>query len=94
MEMIVHYKKLKWQKLVLNKIIITSLLIFTLIAVPVANAQFGPPAYQKSTQLVIDESGNIQAKHVTGVANDPVSVNLFEGAITESITVTNKREKN
>jgi len=91
--MIVHYKKLKWQKLVLNKIIITSLLIFTLIAVPVANAQFGPPAYQKSTQLVIDESGNIQAKHVTGVANDPVSVNLFEGAITESITVTNEEGK-
>ena len=66
----------------MNKIIITSLLIFTLIAVPVANAQFGTPAYQKSTQLIIDESGNIQAKHVTGVTNGPVTVNLFEGAIS------------
>ena len=28
-------------------------------------------------------------KHVIGFSNDPVMINLFEGAITESITVTN-----
>jgi hypothetical protein len=74
----------------MNKIIITSLMIFALIAIPVANAQFGAPAYQKSTQLIINEADEIQAKHVIGFSDSPVSVNLFEGAITESITVTNE----
>jgi len=77
----------------MNKIIFLSLIVFTLIALPVANAQFGAPAYQKLTQLIIDESENIQAKHVTGVSNSPVSINLFEGAITDSITVTNEDGK-
>ena len=77
----------------MNKIIITSLMIFALIAIPVANAQFGTPAYQKSTQLIIDEADKIQAKHVIGFSNNPISVNLFEGAIIESITVTNEEWK-
>jgi len=68
-------------------------MIFALIAVPVANAQFGAPAYQKSTHLIIDELNNIEAKHVIGFSNDPVMVNLFEGAIPESITVTNEDGK-
>ena len=74
----------------MNKIIFSSLIIFALIALPVAHAQFGEPAYQKLTQLIIDESENIQAKHVIGFSDKPVMVNLFEGAITESITVTNE----
>jgi len=74
----------------MNKIVFSSLIICTLIAIPVANAQFGEPAYQKVTQLLIDESENIQAKHIIGFSNNPVSVNLFEGAIIESITVTNE----
>ena len=74
----------------MNKIVFFSLIIFALIALPVANAQLGAPAYQKLTQLIIDESENIQAKHVIGVSNTPVSVNLFEGAIPDSITVTNE----
>ena len=77
----------------MNKIVFSSLIIFALIALPVANAQFGEPAYQKLTQLIIDESENIQAKHVIGFSNSPVSVNLFEGAITDSITVTNEEGK-
>ena len=77
----------------MNKIIITSLMILALAVIPIADAQFGTPAYQKLTQLTIDESENIQAKHVTGVSNSPVSVNLFEGAITDSITVTNEEGK-
>jgi hypothetical protein len=77
----------------MNKIIFSSLVIFALIALPVANAQFGEPAYQKLTQLIIDESENIQAKHVIGFSNSPVSVNLFEGVIIESITVTNEDGK-
>ena len=68
-------------------------MIFALIAVPVANAQLGAPAYQKSTHLIIDELNNIEAKHVIGFSNEPVMINLFEGAITESITVTNEDGK-
>ena len=68
-------------------------MIFALIAVPIANAQLGAPAYQKSTHLIIDELNNIEAKHVIGFSNDPVMINLFEGAITESITVTNEDGK-
>ena len=77
----------------MNKIIFLSLMIFALIAVPIASAQFGAPAYQKSTHLIIDELNNIKAKHVIGFSNDPVMVNLFEGAIPESITVTNEDGK-
>jgi len=77
----------------MNKIIFSCLVIFALIALPVANAQFGEPAYQKLTQLMIDESENIQAKHVIGFSDKPVMVNLFEGAIIDSITVTNEEGK-
>ena len=77
----------------MNKIIFLSLMIFALIAVPIASAQLGAPAYQKSTHLIIDELNNIEAKHVIGFSNDPVMVNLFEGAIPESIAVTNEDGK-
>ena len=77
----------------MNQIIFLSLMIFALIAVPIANAQLGAPAYQKSNQLIIDEFNNIEAKHVIGFSNDPVMINLFEGAITDSITVTNENGK-
>ena len=77
----------------MNKIVFSSLIIFALIALPVANAQFGEPAYQKLTQLMIDESENIQAKHVIGFSDKPVMVNLFEGVIVKSITVTNENGK-
>ena len=77
----------------MNQIILLSLMIFALIAVPIASAQLGAPAYQKSNQLIIDEFNNIEAKHVIGFSNDPVSINLFEGAITDSITVTNENGK-
>ena len=77
----------------MNQIIFLSLMIFALIAVPIANAQIGAPAYQKSSQLIIDEFNNIEAKHVIGFSNDPVMINLFEGAITDSITVTNENGK-
>ena len=77
----------------MNKIIITSLMVLAIAVIPIADAQFGTPAYQKLTQLIIDESENIQVKHVTGVSNSPVSVNLFEGVITDSIIVTNEDGK-
>ena len=77
----------------MNKIIFLSLMIFALIAVPIASAQLGAPAYQKSTHLIIDELNNIEAKHVIGFSNDPIMVNLFEGVIVESITVTNEDGK-
>jgi len=43
--------------------------------------------------LIIDELNNIKAKHVIGFSNEPVMINLFEGAIPESITVTNEDGK-
>ena len=77
----------------MNQIIFLSLMIFALITVPVANAQLGAPAYQKSSQLIIDEFNNIEARHVIGFSNDPVTINLFEGTITDSIAVTNENGK-
>ena len=77
----------------MNQKIFLSLMIFALISVPIANAQLGAPAYQKSNQLIIDEFNNIEAKHVIGFSNDPVRINLFEGAIADSITVTNENGK-
>ena len=74
----------------MNKIIITSLMILALAIIPIADAQLGPAAYQKLTQVIIDESENIQAKHVIGFSEGTVSVNLFEGVIVDSITVTNE----
>jgi hypothetical protein len=68
--------------------------LFIIISViPIANAQFsiGEPAYQKLTELIIDESNNVQAKHVIASSENPVSLRLFEGVIIESITVTNEK---
>ena len=78
----------------MKKNILLILVFFIVIAViPTANAQisFGEPAYQKSIELIIDESEIVQAKHVIGSSNNPVSFRLFEGAITDSITVTNEK---
>jgi hypothetical protein len=77
----------------MNKIILSIFLIFVLMSVPVANAQFGIPAYQKSTQVIIDESQNVQAIHVIESSNKLVIVNMFEGAIQDSITVTDENGK-
>ena len=77
----------------MNQKIFLSLMIFALISVPIANAQLGVPAYQKSNHLIIDEFNNIEAKHVIGFSDVPVRINLFEGAITDTITVTNENGK-
>jgi len=77
----------------MNKIILSIFLIFVLMSVPVANAQFGIPAYQKSTQVIIDDSQNVQAIHVIESSNKLVIVNMFEGAIQDSITVTDENGK-
>jgi predicted DNA binding CopG/RHH family protein len=71
-------------------------IVFTSIAViPVVNAQlsFGEQAYQKSIELIVDESEIVQAKHVIGSSNNSVYVKLFENAITESIRVINEEGK-
>ena len=75
-----------------NIILILGLITVVLI-IPIANAQLsvGQPAYQKSTELIIDESNNVQAKHVIEYSDNPISVRLFEGAITESIIITNEK---
>ena len=78
----------------MNKNIFLILGLFTIISIiPVANAQFsiGEPAYQKSIRLTIDQSNNVQVTHEIGSSENPISVELFEGVITESITVINQK---
>ena len=77
----------------MNKNIFLIIGLFTIISIiPVANAQFliGEPAYQKSIRLTIDQSNNVQVTHEIGSSDNPISVELFEGVIIESITVTNE----
>ena len=80
----------------MEKKIFLILIFFSLISlIPIANAQisFGETAYQKSTEIILDEFGIIQAKHVVNLSNNQSMVNLFEGVIIESITVTNENEE-
>ena len=77
----------------MNKNIFLIIGLLTIISIiPVANAQFliGEPAYQKSIRLTIDQSNNVQVTHEIGSSDNPISVELFEGVIIESITVTNE----
>ena len=74
-----------------KKILIISIICASFIIIPFADAQlsFGKSAYQELVQLTLDKTDIVQAKHVIGSSNNPVSVYLFEGVIVESISVTN-----
>ena len=75
-----------------KKILIISIICVSFAIIPFADAQlsFGKPAYQKSTELILDETNIVQAKHVISSSSGPVDVYLFENMIEESISVTNK----
>jgi predicted DNA binding CopG/RHH family protein len=80
----------------MNKNIFLIFMVFTSITViPIANAQlsFGEQAYQKSIELIVDETEIIKAKHMIGYSNNPVSIRLFENVIVESIRVINEEGK-
>ena len=75
-----------------KKIFLISIICASFIIIPFADAQlsFGKPAYQKSIELILDETNIVQAKHVISSSSGPVDVYLFENMIEESISVTNK----
>jgi len=76
-------------------VIIAILMVFTII--PASNAQLslGNEADQKSIEVKISSSGEVNVKHVVKPSNFPVSVDLFDGTISDiSITNENGDEKN
>ena len=75
-----------------KKILLITIICASFAIIPFADAQlsFGKPAYQKSIELILDETEIVKAKHVISSSNGPVDVYLFEGMIQESISVTNE----
>ena len=70
-------------------------MVFTII--PASNAQLslGAEADQKSIEVKISSSGEVNVKHVVKPSNFPVSLDLFDGTISDiSITNENGDEKN
>jgi hypothetical protein len=75
-----------------KKILVISIICTVFAIIPFADAQisFGKPAYQKSIELILDETDIVKAKHVISSSSGPVDVYLFENMIEESISVTNE----
>ena len=63
--------------------------------IPIANAQFsiGVEAEQKLIELTVDKSEKIKVKHVISASKMPVTVNLFNGVIVESIEIKNENDE-
>lgn len=74
-----------------NQIYLIVLFLALVTVVPTANAQLslGTEADQKLIEVKLDKSEIVNVKHVISASGAPVSVNLFDGVITESIIVTN-----
>jgi len=74
-----------------NQIYLVVLFLALVTVIPTASAQlsFGVEANQKSIEVKLDKSEIVNVKHVIAASNIPVNVNLFNGIIQESITVTN-----
>jgi len=70
-------------------VIITILMVFTIF--PASNAQLslGAEADQKSIEVEISSSGEVNVKHVVKPSNFPVSVDLFDGTVSD-ISITNE----
>ena len=76
-------------------VIIAIFMVFTII--PTSNAQLslGNEAVQELIEVKISLSGEVSVKHVVKPSNFPVSVDLFDGTISDiSITNENGDEKN
>jgi hypothetical protein len=70
-------------------VIITILMVFTIF--PASNAQLslGAEADQKSIEVEISSSGEVNVKHVVKPSNFPVNVDLFDGTVSD-ISITNE----
>ena len=74
-----------------NQIYLIVLFLALITIIPTASAQlsFGGEANQKLIEVELNKSEIVSVKHVIGASNIPVTVNLFNGVIAESIMVTN-----
>ena len=74
-----------------QKIFLITLVIFLIIIIPTSHAQLsiGGAANQKSIEVKLDRSDIVNVKHVITSSNSPVTVNLFEGEIS-NLAVTDE----
>ena len=74
-----------------NQIYLIALFLALVTIIPTVSAQLtvGEEANQKLIEVELNKSEVVNVKHVISASGNPVSVNLFEGVITESIIVTN-----
>ncbi len=74
-----------------NQIYLIILLLALVAVIPTASAQLSlwEEANQKLIEVKLNKSEIVNVKHVIAASNIPVSVNLFDGVITENIIVTN-----
>ena len=70
-----------------QKIFLITLVIFLIIIIPTSHAQLsiGGAANQKSIEVKLDRSDIVNVKHVITSSNSPVTVNLFEGEISNLV---------
>ena len=74
-----------------NQIYLIALFLALVTVIPSVSAQLsvGEEANQKLIEVELNKSQIVNVKHVISASGNPVSVNLFEGVITESIIVKN-----
>jgi hypothetical protein len=74
-----------------NQIYLIALFLALVTIIPTVSAQLtvGEEANQKLIEVELNKSEVVNVKHVISASGNPVSVNLFEGVITESVIVTN-----
>ncbi len=65
-------------------------ILFIIFIIPVADAQFGEKASQKSVEVIINSTGDIHVKHVIASSNSPKQVELIDGTVSD-LTVTNEQ---
>ena len=74
-----------------NQIYLIILFLALVTIIPTASAQlsFGVEAYQRLIEVELNKSEIANVKHVVAASDVPVNLNVFDGVIVESITVTN-----
>jgi hypothetical protein len=74
-----------------SQIYLIALFLALVTVIPSVSAQLsvGEEANQKLIEVELNKSEIVNVKHVISASGNPVSVNLFEGVITESIIVKN-----